>query len=145
MNINGNEYSFVSIKLRLFGKVINSFIGVKFSDSIDGREPVYETGPLPAGRTRGRYKVGDCSLTWPLSGWQEFLRNAPSGYGELEGEITIQFAEGSDIHTVTLEDVRLGGADETEKEGTDRSEVETSLSVLRICRDGKYLMEPTAP
>lgn len=140
MNINGNEYSWSSVYMRLLGVKTTGFKAIKYSDEIEGREPVYKASVVSQGRTRGRYKVGDCSLTMHLSDFKALIARLGSGWGEIEGEIVVQFREGSDYHEHVLERVRLGGADHSNEEGTDASEVEVSLSVMRIRRDGVYLM-----
>lgn len=140
MNINGNEFSWSSVALRLLGVKTTGFKAIKYSDEIEGREPVYKASVISNGRTRGRYKVGDCSLTMHLSDFKALIARVGSGWGEAEGEIVVQFREGSDYHEHVLERVRLGGADHSNEEGTDASEVEISLSVMRIRRDGLYLM-----
>ena len=144
MNINGNEFSWSSVALRLLGVKTTGFKAIKYSDEIEGREPVYKASVISNGRTRGRYKVGDCSLTMHLSDFKTLIARVGSGWGEAEGEIVVQFREGSDYHEHVLERVRLGGADHSNEEGTDASEVEISLSVTRIRRDGLYLMEEAA-
>lgn len=144
MNINGNEYSWSSVMLRLLGQKTTGFKAIKYSDEIEGREPVYKASPIATSRTRGRYKVGDCSLTMHLSDFKALVARLGSGWGEIEGEIVVQFREGSDYHEHVLERVRLGGADHSNEEGTDASEVEIPLSVIRIRRDGLYLMNEAA-
>ena len=140
MNINGNEFSWSSVALRLLGVKQTGFKAVKYSDEIEGREPVYKAGVVSASRTRGRYKVGDCSLTMHLSDFKTLIARLGNGWGEVEGEVVVQFREGSDYHEHVLERVRLGGGDHSNEEGTDASEVEVPLSVMRIRRDGLYLM-----
>lgn len=144
MNINGNEYSWSSMMLRIAGQKVTGFKSVKYSDEIEGRDAVYGASVIPKGRTRGRYKVGDCSMTLYLSSFKDLITRLGNGYGLVEGEIVVQFREGSDYHEHVLERVRIGGADHSGEEGTDASEVEVSLSVMRIRRDGKYLMTEAA-
>lgn len=144
MNINGNEYTWSSVALRLLGVKTQGFKAIKYSDEIEGREPVYKASVISKSRTRGRYKVGDCSLTMHLSDFKDLIARVGSGWGEVEGEIVVQFREGSDYHEHVLEQVKLGGGDHSNEEGTDASEVEISLSVMRIRRDGLYLMEEAA-
>ena len=110
MNINGNEFSWSSVALRLLGVKTTGFKAIKYSDEIEGREPVYKASVISTARTRGRYKVGDCSLTMHLSDFKALIARVGSGWGEVEGEIVVQFREGSDYHEHVLERVRLGGA-----------------------------------
>lgn len=142
--INGLEFSWTSVHLRLLGVKTQGFKAIKYSDEIEGREPVYKASVISTSRTRGRYKVGDCSMTLHLSDFQALMSRLGSGWGEVEGEIVVQFREGSDYHEHVLERVKLGGADHSNEEGTDASEVEIPLSVMRICRDGVYLMNEAA-
>lgn len=140
-NINGNEFSWSSVELRLMGAKTTGFKAIKYSDEIEGRDPVYKASPIATSRTRGRYKVGDCSLTMHLSDFRGLVARLGNGWGEAEGEIVVQFREGSDFHEHVLERVRLSGADHSNEEGTDASEVEIALSVMRIRRDNAYLMD----
>lgn len=140
MNINGNEYSWASVEARFNGAVTTAIKSIKYSDEIDGGEPVYGARRTPLGRTAGRYKVGDCSVTFYLSGWQQLLAELPNGFADVRGTFTVSYREGDTIHTDVLEDVRIFGADQSAEEGSDPLEVESKLSVLRICHDGKYLV-----
>jgi hypothetical protein len=140
MNINGNEFSWASVEGRFNGSLLTAIKAIKYSDEIDGAEQVYGAGRLPRGRTAGRYKVGDCSVTFYLSGWSQFLAEQPNGYTDVRGTFTVSYREGDDIHTDVLEDVRLLGADQSTEEGSDPSEVEVKLSVMRIAHNGVYLV-----
>lgn len=140
MNINGNEYSWASGKFRFGSTEITDIKGVKYADEIEGVEPVYGTGRHPRGRTSGRYKPGDCSITFYRSGWKKFLAAAPNGFGDVRATIVAQYREGSDIHNDVVEDVRIIGVDDSAEDGTDPLEVEVKLSVMRINHNGKYLV-----
>ena len=140
MNTNGNEHSWQSYRLDMFGASITDIKSAKWADEVEGGEPVYGASRVPRGRTAGRYKPGDASITFYRSGWAAFLASAANGYTDELGTLTHQFVEGSDVHTVTLEDVRVMGADESIEEGTDASEVEVKISFLRCIRDGKELV-----
>lgn len=140
MNQNGNEFSWISYRLRFGGTEIKDIKGVKWDHEVEGADPVYGASRKPRGRTAGRYKPGDASITFYRSGWVAFLASAPNGYSDVVGTLVHQYREGSDIHTVTLEQVRIMGADESAEEGTDASEVEVKMSFLRCLRDGKELV-----
>ena len=144
MNINGNEFTWSSFEARFLGEKLTGAKSLSYSDEIEGREPVYGASKIPQGRTRGRYKVGDCSLEMYLSDFKTLLGILGNGWGEVEGEIVVQFEEGSDLHTHVLERVRLGGAEHSSEEGTDSMTVKVPLHVLRIRRDGVYLMDDAA-
>lgn len=140
MNINGNEFSWSSLTARFAGVQLDGAKAIKYSDKIEGREAVYGASRKPRGRTRGQYKVGDCTLTMYLSDFAALIAELGDGWGEVEGELIINFEEGDDIHEHVLERVKLGGADHSNEEGTDAATVEIPLSVMDIRRDGLYLM-----
>lgn len=140
MNINGNEFTWSSFEARFLGEKLTGAKALSYSDEIEGRDPVYGASKIPRGRNGGRYKVGDCSLELYLSDFKNLLAILGDGWGEVEGEIVVQFQEGSDIHEHVLERVRLGGAEHSNEEGTDAMSVKIPLHVLRIRRDGVYLM-----
>ncbi len=140
MNINGNEFSWASVRARFGGVEITDIKAVKYADEVDGAEPVYGTGRHPRGRTAGRYKPGDASITFYKSGFRRLIASLPSGFADVRGTITVQYREGSDIITDVLEDVRLMGADASAEDGADPLEVEVKISPMRIKWNGKYLI-----
>lgn len=140
MNINGNEFSWASVRARFGGVEITDIKSVKYADEIEGTDPTYGTGRHPRGRTAGRYKPGDCSITFYKSGWRRLIASLPNGFGDVRGTIVVQYREGSDIITDTLEDVRIMGADASAEDGTDPLEVDVKLSVMRVLWNGKALV-----
>lgn len=143
MNINGNEYTWASGRFRIFGIEVTDIKAVKYADEIDGVEHVYGTGRNPRGRTSGRYKPGDCSITFLKSGWTRILRALPDGFGSVEGTLVAQYREGSDFHTDVVEGVRILGTDGGAEDGTDAAEVEVKLSIMGIIHNGKRLVART--
>ena len=140
MNLNGNEFTWVSTKVRFLNTEVTDIKSVKYSEEIDGVEHIYGTGRRPRGRTAGRYKPGDCSVTFYKSGWRRLLAALPNGYGDVRGTLVVQYREGSDIHTDIIEDVRILGPDSSAEDGTDALEVEVKMSFMRIKSQGKYLV-----
>lgn len=140
MNINGNEYSWASVAARFLAVEVTDIKSVKYADEVEGMDPVYGTGRHPRGRTAGRYKPGDASVTFYRSGWKRILAAMPNGFADVRGTIVVQYREGSDIHTDVLEDVRIMGTDGSAEDGTDPLEVEVKISILRIKHNGKYLV-----
>ena len=140
MNINGNEFSWASVKVRFASVEVTDIKKVSYADELDGAEPVYGVGRHPRGRTAGRYKPGDASITFYKSGWRRLLQGLPSGFADVRGTVIVQYREGSEVVTDVLEDVRIMGADGSAEDGTDPLEVEVKLSILRIKHNGKYLV-----
>ncbi len=144
MNSNGNEFSWVSYRLRFGGEEITDIKGVKWDHEVEGADPVYGASRKPRGRTAGRYKPGDASITFYLSGWTRLLASLPNGYTDVLFTVVEQYREGSDIHETVLEEVRILGGGGSAEEGTDPSEKEVKISFLRAIEDGKELIADAA-
>jgi hypothetical protein len=140
MNSNGNEFSWSSYTLRVDATEITDIKGVKYAEEVEGADPVYGASRVPRGRTAGRYKPGDASVTFYRSGWVAFLATAGTNYGSKRFTLIHQWVEGSDVHTAKLEDCRILGSDHSAEEGTDASEVEVKFSFLRCIQDGTELV-----
>lgn len=140
MNQNGNEFSWPSYKVKARGGEITAIKGVKWDHEVEGVDPVYGTGMKPRGRTRGRYKPGEASITFYLSGWKQFLELMPNGYTNERFDIVESYVEGSDVHTVVIEDCRILGGGSSSEEGTDPMEREEKMSFMRVIEDGKELV-----
>lgn len=140
MNTNGNEFSWSSYKLRIDGTEITDIKGAKYAQEIEGADPIYGASRVPRGRTAGRYKPGDASITFYRSGWRDFLATAGTGYGDKRFTLVHQWIEGSDTHTAALEDCRIIGDDHSAEEGTDASEIEVKFTFLRCIQDGVELV-----
>ena len=140
MNTNGNEFSWQSYKLRYDGTEITDIKSAKYSDEVEGTEPVYGASRKPRGRTKGRAKPGDASITFFRSGWVALLASLPNGYSDKRFTLVHQWIAGSDVHTAKLEDCRIIGVDDSAEDGTAASEGEVKISFLRCIRDGKELV-----
>ena len=124
MNSNGTEFSWPSYTVKVNGEEITAVKGVSWDHEVEGVEHVYGTGQKPSGRTRGRYKPGDSSITFYRSGWL--------------------YVEGGDVFTTVLEDCRIIGNGGKAEEGTDASEVEVKISFMRAVENGKELVADAA-
>lgn len=140
MNSNGSEFSWSSYSLDIDGETITDIKGVKYAEEVEGADPVYGASVVPRGRTRGRYKPGDASITFYRSGWAAFLATAGTNYSAKRFTLVHQWDEGGDVHTAKLEDCRVIGSDHSAEEGTDPSEVEVKFTFLRCFQDGTELV-----
>jgi hypothetical protein len=140
MNSNGNEFSWMSYRVRAAGVEITDIKSVSWDHEVEGADPVYGASRKPRGRVAGRYKPGDSSITFYLSGWKAFLAALPNGYTDVLFEVVEQYREGSDIHETVLEECRILGGGGKAEEGTDPSEKEVKISFLRAIEDGKELV-----
>lgn len=140
MNSNGNEHSWSGYRLEINGEQITDIKGAKYAEEVEGSDPVYGASRVPRGRTAGRYKPGDASITFYRSGWAAFLATAGTNYSSTRFTFVHQWVEGSDVHTAKLEDCRVIGSDHSAEEGTDASEVEAKITFLRCTQDGTELV-----
>lgn len=140
MNSNGNEFSWPSYRLEIDGEKITDIKGVKFSEEVEGADPVYGASPVPRGRVRGRYKPGDASVTFYRSGWDAFLAAAGTNYSARRFTLVHQWDEDGDVSSVKLEDCRIIGSDHSAEEGTDASEIEVKFTFLRCLQNGTELV-----
>ncbi len=140
MNTNGHEYSWSSYRLEIDGVRITDVKSAKYAEEVEGSEPVYGASRVPRGRTSGRYKPGDASITFYRSGWAEFLAAAGTDYSRKRFTLVHQWDENGDVHTAKLEDCRVIGSDHSAEEGTDPSEVEVKITFLRCFQDGTELV-----
>jgi len=143
-NTNGNEFSWPSYKVKVASEEVTDIKAVKWEHSIDGVEKVYGTGRKPRSRTRGRYKPGDASITFYLSGWARFLAALPNGYAGVRFEIVESYVEDGDVHTVVLEDCIIIGNGSSTEDGTDALEREVKFDFMRAIEDGKELVADAA-
>ena len=140
-NINGREFSWASIELRLDGAApMVGFTAIKYSDKIEEEQP-RGASRQPLGRTRGKYSVEDCSLTMLEGEFRQLVATLGDGWGDGTHTIVVQYADtGMTTATDTLEGVRFLGVDGGAEEGTEGLKREVSFSALKIKRDGKYLI-----
>lgn len=143
-NVNGREFSWPSYKVKVAGEEVTDIKAVKWEHEIEGVEKVYGTGAKPRSRTRGRYKPGDASITFYLSGWVKFLAALPNGYASVRFEIVESYVEDGDLHTVVLEDCIITGNGSSSEDGTDAMEREMKFDFMRAIEDGKEMVADAA-
>lgn len=140
MNSNGHEHSWSGYRLEIDGDQITDIKGAKYAEEVEGSDPVWGASRVPRGRTAGRYKPGDASITFYRSGWAAFLAAAGTNYSRKRFTLVHQWDEDGDVHTAKLEDCRVIGSDHSAEEGTDASEVEVKFTFLRCFQDGTELV-----
>lgn len=143
-NANGKEFSWPSYAVKVAGEEITDIKAVKWDHAVDGVEKVYGTGAKPRSRTRGRYKPGDASITFYLSGWVRFLATLPNGYAGVRFDVVESYVEDGDVHTVVLEDCIIIGNGSSSEDGTDAMEREVKIDFMRAIEDGKEMVADAA-
>lgn len=129
-NVNGREFSFPSVTVRVNGEELFDFKGIKYSEKIS-RGKLYSNQRKPRARTRGKSEF-EGSITFYKSGFAELIARLGPGWADEELTIVVQHAEGDDIVTDTLLRVLLNGGDGSAEEGEDPLEVECELDIMDI-------------
>lgn len=137
VDLNTPQASWASIEVRTDGEApIVGILAVKYSDGIE--ETIVHAGRRqPIGRTRGKYKVDEVSIT--LLEWAARAITSQAGWMDRIRTIVVQYSEeGADTHTDVIEGVRFLGVDGGGEEGVDALKREIKCSALKIKRDGVY-------
>ena len=136
-NINGREYSWASIEIRTDGEApIVGCVAIKYGDGVE-EGMVYGASRQPIGRTRGKYKPEDSSVTLLESAFRQ-VSSVP-GWMDRIRTITVQYSEpGMPTHTDVIEGARFLGAEGGGEEGTDALKREVKMSFLKLKRNGVY-------
>jgi hypothetical protein len=149
IRVNGNQYSWGSIKAKLDGVPYFGFKGITYADKRE-RVKAYGMGKhqAPRGRSRGKYSTENSKLTGPKSSIQ-LLREALAAkssdgvsYGDVEFEVVFQYVERDELPiTVQLERCVIVGNSSSEEEGADPLNEEIELDVMKIYRNGLTLFD----
>ncbi len=138
-NITGYYPSWRNIEVRLrSGRPLLDITAISYGDEIE-EEIVMGAGALPRGRTRGRYKPGDGSITLLEPAFRTLISDMGNGWGDLITTITKTVHENSVTRVDVIEAARFLGEKTDDKESNDPLSHEIKMSYLRVKRDGKYL------
>jgi hypothetical protein len=135
-NVNGEEYSYASITLKLDGTRYYGATAINYDDGLTpGRSK--GTGTLPGGSTAGEWD-GTSSIEFNLRDGQEILDDFGDGYGRVKFGVVVQFAEeGMPVITHELPKVRIQKVTNANSQGTDASKMTFELHLMApILRNG---------
>lgn len=136
-NVNGFEYSYASIALKIGGQRYYGATSINYDDSL---EPgmVEGTSTLPLGDTAGKWS-GNSSIEFNRRDGQALIDSLGDGYGRVRFPITVQYAEeGMPVVTDELPICRIKKAGNSNSAGSDPSKMTFDLSLLKpILRNGK--------
>jgi hypothetical protein len=149
IRVNGNDYSWGSIVLKINGEVFSGFTEISYSDKRT-RTKGYGAGKhqAPTRRARGKYEVDNCKIKGYMRDVrllrQELAKYSPSGksYGDTPIQIDVEYIEADDtpIHD-EIEDCVWASNSQTASEGPDLLMVEFELDPMRVRRDGLVLFD----
>lgn len=132
--INGHDYSFASVEVRVDGQTFTGIKSISYSDQVE-RAKNYGTSSLVRGYTRGQYE-GEGSLEFYASEWGNFLKALGNKPYLKRFSITVTYAEdGQPTVTDSLEGCRLKKRSRDHSEGNEGLTVKCDLDVQVIKMD----------
>lgn len=138
-NVNGFEYSFASIELKIGAQ---RYFGATAINYDDGLQPGMATGTstLPLGWTAGQW-TGTASIEFNRRDGQAIIDALGDGFGRVPLAVTVQYAEeGMPVITDSLPLCRIQKVANGNNQGTDPSKMSFDLSLLKpILRNGKAI------
>jgi hypothetical protein len=154
VRVNGNQYSWGSIILKLDGDRYTGFTGISFGDKRE-RVKAYGMGihQAPRGRSRGKYSTDPVKLT----GWTDSIQRLraalaakaadQASYGNIEFEIQVQYVEtvgSTELPiNVSLERCVIVGQSTSNEESADPLKEELEIDTMLIRRNDLTLFDST--
>lgn len=145
--INGNQYDWASIELKVNGVPYYGVTAINFSQKRE-RGMFYGLGKhhAPRGRGRGQYSAEASLEMWAGSAEElrEALDDGTGNYGETIFDITVQYVEeGSNEKPVVVKlfSCVLAGEESSNSQGTDGLKETLPLSVMYITKNDRYLFK----
>jgi hypothetical protein len=149
LRINGNQYSWGSIVLKLDNDVFTGFTGLTYADKRE-RVKAYGMGRhhAPRGRSRGKYSTDPVKLTGWRGSVQIFRRQLAlraidqRSYGDVEFQIVSQYIEIGEIPlTVEIDRCVIIGNSTTDEENPDPLKEELEIDCMLIRRNQLVLFD----
>lgn len=148
IRVNGVEYDYGSIILKIDGEVFHGFTELNYSHKRT-HSKTYGMGRhrSPRGRTSGRYEADNTKLKGPLESWDAVRKYLASksesgkSYGNIPFQIVAQYLEGDREITDELEDNVITSEASSHSEGPDGLQEEVELDTFRIWKNGMCLWE----
>jgi hypothetical protein len=154
IRVNGNQFSYGSIILKLDGDRYFGFTGVTFADKRE-RVKAYGMGrhQAPIGRSRGKYSVDPVKVVGWKGAIQRFrlalaLKSSDQkSYGDVEFQAIVQYVESSDSSEIAI-NIELdrcvwSGNSASDEESADPLKEEIELDCMLIRRNGLVLFDNT--
>jgi hypothetical protein len=139
--VNGYKHSWAGIRIKKGPEDVFGFRKISYKQSRE-RSKVYGHGVQALGRTRGRH---DCegSMSLLMEQWQDFKAGLGDGYMDKSFDLVVQREEiGNErIFSDELISCMIDEVSYDDSEGTDATEVELTLSILRIVEDDVKAIE----
>lgn len=149
VRINGNQFSWSSISLKIDGEQYFGVTSISYGDALEV-EKGYGMGRhhAPTTRTAGKYTVEPLAITMRKDSANELrlqlaARSGGRGVSSVEIPIVLQFVEPSSNlqHTVEFERCRYVKDASSAEEGPSGLMTEVEFDVMLIRRDGVVLFD----
>ena len=140
-NVNGREYSFASLALKLDGaEEIIAFKSIKYPIKVE-EGMVKDARGRPIGRTRGTVGFDGGTVSVLHSEWRNKVASV-RGWLFRTWTLVVTYSDfGMPPHADTLEGLRFTGADPGGEEGVDALYIELPFSILDLQLDGVSVFE----
>jgi hypothetical protein len=152
IRVNGNQYSWGSIILKIGGDRFYGFSEIGFADKRE-RAKAYGLGrhQAPRGRSRGKYTTDPVKLKGSRGSVQEVrealaaLATDGVSYGDVEFDVVVQYVESSDSSEtpmiVEIERCVWASNSTSDTEGSDTLNDDIELDCMLIRRNGLTLFD----
>jgi hypothetical protein len=149
LRVNGNQYSWGSIVLKLDNDRFTGFTGITYADKRE-RVKAYGMGRhhAPRGRSRGKYSVEPVKLTGWRGSVQIFRQQLAlraldqRSYGDVEFQIILQYIESGELPlTVEIDRCVVTGNNASDEENPDPLKEELEIDPMLIRRNGLVLFD----
>jgi hypothetical protein len=149
IRVNGNLYSWGSIKCKVAGELFHGFTTISYADKRE-RVKAYGMGRhhAPRGRSSGKYSTDPVKLAGPKSTMQALRASlallAPDrvSYGNVEFQLIIQYVEPGEVPmNVEIEGCVITGNSTSDEENADPKNEECEIDCMLIRRNGLTLFD----
>jgi hypothetical protein len=151
IRVNGNLYSWGSIKLKIGGELFYGFTSIGYADKRE-RGKTWGMGRhhSPRGRASGKYSTEPVKLGGPKDTIDALIKQlaaqAPDrvSYGNVVFQILVSYVEpGQDGINVELDDCVVASISSSDEENADPKATEIEIDCMRIRRNGLSLYDQT--
>lgn len=149
IRVNGNQFSYGSIILKLDQDPFYGFTGISYADKRE-RVKAYGMGRhhAPRGRSRGKYTIEPVKLTGWKNSIQIFRAQLAArsvgglSYGDVEFQIVVQYIEFDESPiTVAIERCVWAGNSVSDEENPDPLKEEIEIDAMLIRRNNLVLFD----
>ncbi len=151
IRVNGNDYSWGSIILKIQGELYSGFTGISYADKRE-RTKGYGMGRhhAPRSRSAGKYTTENVKLTGPISSMNALRAGLAArssnkrSYGNVVFEIAVQYVESDNVPVhVDIERCTYVGTSTSHEESAEILKEEVEIDCMLIRRNGLELFDTT--